>query len=56
MERLQKEDWDNLLKKKEAQKNLMEEVTKCNHVSIEIREENVSMSVCVCPLMMCLGV
>ena len=32
MERLQQEDWENLVKKKEAQKSLMEEVTKCNHV------------------------
>lgn len=32
MERLQQEDWENLVKKKEAQISLMEEVTKCNHV------------------------
>jgi phenylpyruvate tautomerase PptA (4-oxalocrotonate tautomerase family) len=30
MERLQKEDWDNLQKKRVAQRDLMEEVAKCN--------------------------
>jgi hypothetical protein len=32
MERLQKEDWDNLQKKRVAQRDLMEEVAKCNEV------------------------
>ena len=34
MERLQEEDWENLQKKREAQHSLMEEVTKCNEVSL----------------------
>ena len=32
LERLQQEDMDNLIKKREAQHKLMEEVAKCNEV------------------------
>ena len=34
LERLTQEDWENLQKKREAQVNLMEEVAKCNEVTI----------------------
>ena len=33
MQKLQQEDWDNLQKKRQVQKSLMEEVTQCNNVS-----------------------
>ena len=34
LERLTQEDWESLQKKREAQVNLMEEVAKCNEVSM----------------------
>ena len=36
LERLQQEDWDKLVKKREAQRALKEEVDKCNAVSTSL--------------------
>ncbi len=43
MERLQQEDWDLLHSKKQTQRELMEEVSKCNEVQYYTHNNSVSI-------------